>query len=166
MITEQDGEHGFALHEEIKANELKRRELLVANINLLNDMRDKNFYRAVLGDEQGTWDQYLAQLEVTYSKNEIYTYGRIYDYFVKQKGINLSEILTIPKSRLYDIAVLNPEHVKDWLIKADTLISLDWNHEIREAKGLATEDDGHNHEMETFMICKVCGVKEKHNHVN
>ena len=161
MQTEQDGLNGFTLDQHIKANELLRRRKLGENILLLKIMKDKQLYKAVLGDENAEWAGYLGEVEVFYSRNEIYTLMRIYDKFVTDLGLEYANISDIPKSRLVEmLSVVNADNMEDLLSKARLLTSRDFTDEIRQMKGLPTTDTC-THTFTEYEICSICGEKHK-----
>ena len=163
MIKESErGEKAFALHKNVEKNERNRRLLLVDNISLLTEILDNKYYQDILGDEEGEWAGYLAQLEIFYSRNQVYTYTKIYKELTQNLGVHPSKWLDVPITRLSEcLSFLTKKNYKDWFSKATTLTGRDWQIEIREAKGLLTEDDEHKHDMVQYEICKLCGLKHK-----
>jgi len=161
-MNEQDGQNGFSLHQQISLNEKRRRELFASNINLLRKMKDTGLYKAVLGDEKGEWAGYLGQIEVFYSRNEVYNWMRIFDKFVTELGFNIPDICDIPTSRLIELlTVINKENCQTLVDQARVLTNRDFTDEIRSIKGLPTIDDGHIHQLVTYEICAICGEKHK-----
>lgn len=156
------GEKAFTLHKNIEENEKKRRLLLVDNISLLTEMLDNKYYKDFLGNEQSEWVEYLAQLEVFYSRNQIHTYTKIYKKLTQELGVDASKWLYTPITRLSEcLSILTKDNYEEWLSKANVLISKDWQIELKEAKGQITEDDKHECNMVQYEVCKICGVKHK-----
>jgi hypothetical protein len=161
MLTAQDGENAFSYDMKIKANEQKRRELAAENAMLLSTMKKHNLYKAILGDENAEWSGYLGQIEVMYSRNDVYNMIRIYDKFTNELNIKYESICDIPKSRLLDIiSIVDASNVVEWCDKARVLINQDWAFEVRNAKGLKTEDTC-THTFCSYEVCKDCGLKHK-----
>lgn len=161
-FTEQEGENGFNLHQQIAANELLRRRLLGNNIKLLSIMKDKKLYKAVLGDEKAEWIAYLGQVETFYSRNEIYNLMRVYDKFVVDLGYEYATISDIPISRLIALLpIINDDRLKEELLEqARMLTSRDFNDVIRAYKGLPTTNEC-THEYKKFESCKHCGERHE-----
>lgn len=165
--SEQQGIDGFNLHSRIAANELMRRRLMGENIRLLSMMKDKELYKAVLGDDKAEWVAYLGQVETFYSRNTVYNLMRVYDKFVIDLGYDFETISDIPLSRLTALlVVINNENMTDLLDKARVLTSRDFNDEIREIKGLPVSTDC-KHDYKQLEVCKHCGEKHelKHNEI-
>jgi hypothetical protein len=161
MQTEKEGELAFKTHQQIIKNELARREFLGTNIYLLKQMKDKGFYKAILGDENADWVDYLGQIEVFYSRNNVYNLMRIYDKFIIDFGLEYSVIADIPKSRLVTLlSVITKDNVHNLLDKARVLTSRDFSDEIKELKGLPTTDNC-KHEYKQLEVCKHCGEKHE-----
>ena len=152
----------FSFHKKIIDNEKKRRELFAENASLLSLMHDKEYFKQILGDEEADWAAYLGEIDVFYSRNEVHNIIRIHRKFVKELHIPAPEFSDIPLSRLIDmIPIVTPSNYKDWFAKARVLTGRDWRIEIRKAKGLVTEEDEHEHDMQTYRICKTCGAKHR-----
>lgn len=160
-MNEQDGLNGFNLHQAISVNELQRRKLMGENVKLLQIMKSKELYKAVLGDDKAEWVQYLGQVETFYSRNTVYNLMRIYDKFVNELGYEYSNICDIPKSRLIELLPIINSSNKDELIEqARILTSRDFTDVIRQIKGLPTTDDC-KHEYKQLEVCKHCGEKHE-----
>lgn len=164
MDKEKRGEEAYKLHEQIKKNETYRRQLLAENAKLLSDIQENKFYKEILGDETSDWKSYLSQLEVFYSRSKIFNQIRVYKRFTKELGIAQELYIDIPLSRLVDLLPISKDvsfNNEEWFDKARTLLTKDWKIEIRQAKGLVTEEDEHEHDCETYSVCKICGAKDK-----
>lgn len=156
------GEKAFTLHKNIQTNERNRRLLLVENISLLIEMLDNKYYQDILGDEEGEWAGYLADLEIFYSRNQVYTYIKIYKELTQNLGVQPGKWLDIPITRLSEcLPFLTKKNYEDWFSKASVLTGRDWQIEIRIAKGEITEEDEHKHDNIFYKICKLCGAKHK-----
>lgn len=159
--SEQQGELAFKVHSQIAKNELARRNFLGDNINLLQIMKDKELYKAVLGDDKAEWVQYLGQIETFYSRNTIYNLMRIYDKFVKDLGYKYEEISDIPKSRLSALlSVVDKNNVQDLLEKARILTSRDFSDDIKQIKGIPTTDTC-KHDYKRLEVCRHCGERHE-----
>ena len=67
---EQRGTLAFNKNTRIVMNEIKRRELLIENILLLNEMKD-GLYKDYLGDADAPWSAYLAETEIYYTRSRV-----------------------------------------------------------------------------------------------
>ncbi len=161
IITEKDGVDGFNLHQRIKDNEQQRRTLLADNAYFLSLMKDRELYKAVLGDEKADWNAYLGQVEVMYSRNDVRKMMQIYSKFVVELEQSYSDICDIPKSRLLVlIPIVTKETLEEWLSKARELTNLDFRDEVRIAKGLKPSEEC-EHTFKEYEICSTCGFKHK-----
>lgn len=161
-MNEQEGQQGFNLNARIASNELQRRKLLGENIGLLKEMKDYGLFKAVLGDEQAEWVAYLGQIEVFYSRNEVYNLMRIYDKFVDDLGYEFDSICDVPVSRLVELlSVVDRHNVEDLLENARILTSRDFNDIVRSIKGLPTTDSEHEHDYKKLEQCRICGERHE-----
>jgi hypothetical protein len=159
--TEQDAEKAFNIHKEIEKNELERRNLLAKNVELISQMKNEELYKIILGDDKSQWAGYLGQIEVMYSRNDVYNMIRIQQKYCNELGITFIEIADIPKSRLLSlIPIVTKENLQDWLSKARVLTNADFNIELRQTKGLPTSETC-EHKMEDYEICSECGLKHR-----
>ncbi len=157
-----DGAIAFSFHKKIINNERKRRELFAENASILLAILEKEYFKAILGDEKASWAAYLGEIEVFYSRNEVDNIIRIHKKLVKELHIISPEFSDIPRSRLIDILpFITNSNYKDWFAKARVLTGRDWNIEVRNQKGLITEEDEHEHKMVNYDICSICGKKHK-----
>lgn len=164
-MNEERGKQAFTIHEKIVANEEKRRELMADNAHLLSQIYEGKLYQELLGDKDAPWAGYLGSIEIYYSRSRINYLIRIYRRYSEELGIDKSIWIQAPITRLMDILhVVTQDNYEEWISKALVLTTRDWNIEVRKAKGLVTEEDDHQHDMETYDQCKVCGRKEKHHH--
>lgn len=159
----EKADRGHSLNESIVRNELKRRELLVENIDALSEILDTQLYKVILGDENADWSGYLAQLDVFYTRAEVNRFIKIKRKLQGEFGFNLKDLLDIPVTRLEDVASFaqSKEAAEKLLDIARVATSQDWKEEISSVRGkpIVTRDDGHTHEFQ--KVCKICG--EKHN---
>lgn len=153
---EQRGYDGFELHKYIEKNELKRRRLLLENIECLEKIYKDKLYKEILGDDSAEWSAYLSQIEVYYTRAKIRKLLKISEKFKMQ----LDKIIDIPISRLMDITSLENVDYDEWFDKARVLTPRDWRIEIRHAKGLVTADTC-EHQMVPYEICGICGEKHR-----
>lgn len=157
------GEEAFDLHQRIVSNEKERRQLMAANAGLLSEMFQTGLYKEILGDEEGEWAGYLAQLEIYYTRSKVHALKTVYDRLTKKLNIHQNVWAEVPLTRLMDaLPVITENNYEDWFVKAVVLTTKDWNIELRKAKGLPHEEDGHRHTNSVYDICGVCGRKEKH----
>lgn len=158
--NEENGKIAHNLHTFITENEIKRRNLLAKNAELITEMIDTGAYKLVLGDEKAPVTAYLAQLEVYYSRSEVSRFRAIVKTF-KALGVGL-DVFDIPDSRLTDIAKFaTKENIEEFLMNARTFTSTDWNSYVRLQKGLPVEEDCVEHDFETIHVCKKCTKKTK-----
>ena len=129
------GEKAFSLHKHIEKNENLRRILLVKNIADLVEMYDNKYYQDILGDEQGEWAGYLAQLEIYYTRNQVYTYTKVYRKLTQDLKIEPEQWLDLPITRLSEcLSLLTKKNYKEWFTKASILTSKDWQIELKQEK--------------------------------
>ena len=165
MTDAQTGQDAFDIHEKIIANEKLRRDLIADNARLLKDMREKEYYKVILGDPDSEWAGYLGQLDVFYTRSKVHQLTTLYKRLTEKLGIPEGAWAQVPLTRLMDaLPVIDGNNYIDWFTKALTLTTRDWNIELRTAKGLPHEEDGHEHDMKVYDFCKVCGVKTPHQH--
>lgn len=161
----QRGEDAFAVHNKIIENEDLRRQLLLENAAFLSEMQENEYYKDILGEEDGTWRAYLGQIEVFYSRNKVYDLQRIYKKYLCELSLPYQDIETIPHSRLIvALSIVTLENVQSILSMAKTLTAHDFDTEMRKLKGLATDEDKHAHDFSEFKACNKCGHKEKLEH--
>lgn len=162
-MTEERGKKAFELNEQVKANEKARRLLLAENTALLSEIFDEKYYKELLGDEEGEWAGYLGDLEVFYTRNQIFSYIRIYRKLTVKLDIPPSIWVDIPITRLNEVLpILTESNYADWFASALSLTSRDWKIELQKFKGKVTEDDEHIHDEVLYSICKVCGRKHRY----
>lgn len=162
---EERGARAFKLHQEVLANEEKRRSFLARNATILSQIYDEGLYKDLLGDEDGQWAGYLSDFRIFYSRNQIDSFLRVYNKMTKKLGVHPDIWVEVPITRLTDILpVIDQNNYEEWLIKAKILTTSDWNIEVRAAKGLITEEEHQVHDFKEYRICKQCGRKETINH--
>lgn len=160
MTNEQEGERAWAFHKAIENNELERRNLLYSNMKLIHEMHAQKYYKTILGDEEAPWSAYLTQFETFYSASKIYTLDKIYLKFIKELQCVPESISSIPYSKLTNlIPVVTKENVKEWLTKAETLTSQDFNDEVRVAMGRESYLDCKHANTKNYEICQSCGFR-------
>lgn len=167
MTEEERGEYAFALHTKIVENEKLRRELIAQNAKYLNEIQTKELYKELLGDGvEGEWAGYLADITIYYARSKVFSLTTCYKRLTQKLGIDEEIWAHIPLTRLMDmLPIITSENWEVWFQKALVLTSKDWQIELRAAKGLPTEETEHDHKMDTYNICRVCGKKEKdHSH--
>jgi hypothetical protein len=163
-ISLMNGERAFSKHQNIKDREQERRKLLAQNMIALVEMFETQEYRAVMGDDEASWSAYLSEIEVFYARGKVEKWRKIYKVLVEGCGIDLSELQILPESRLESLSkILTPEmDLKEWLNKAEILAPQDWKDEV--APFIGKPDSEHcQHNLETFEICSVCGLKHRIN---
>lgn len=157
---EELGKEGFDLHQTLIANEEARRLLLAKNAAILARMYDEDLYQYVLGDDRAPWAAYLAELKIFYTRNQIDSFIKVYRKFTKELGIPEDVWIESPVTRLVDILpIVNKDNWEDYLIKSRILTTKDWMIEIRQAKGLLTEEEHEEHDDQFYRVCKQCGRK-------
>jgi hypothetical protein len=164
MTEEERGDKAFLIHTAIVNNEKLRRELIAQNAKFLHDMQEDNLYKAILGDGvEGEWAGYLADLSLYYTRSKVFALTTLYKRLTVKLGIKEDVWAHVPLTRLMDaLPVITAENWQTWFEKALVLTTKDWNIELRQAKGLPTEEDeAHEHNMDTYQICKTCGKREK-----
>ena len=164
-LEEINANEAFDIHSSIIEREKVRRELMISNVVDLVSLFDKQAFRAILGDENGSWSAYLSQLEVWYSRGTVEKWRKIYSRLTKELQIEPFSYIDIPESRLEDIVkiVKDKDDANDLFSKAKLLIPGDWKSEIFERRGKPTQDECNHEEEEIMAICKKCGFKHKVN---
>lgn len=162
MFNSKDGEKAWYLHNEVVGNEKKRRELLLQNMKNLAELHNTKLYRAVLGDDEAPWSAYLGQHEIFYSKSKVYNYVQIYNKFIKELELDPEVLVSIPNSKLANlISVVNKENVQEWLTKAETLTSQDFEDELRIAQGKESYTTCEHKNEVQYAICSICSFRHK-----
>lgn len=155
-----DVDKAFAVHVRITDREVARRALLVDNIKDLVWMFETQSYKAILGfDPPPQWTGYLGMVEIYYSRAEVERWRKIWLRLVVDLGLDLVPIISVPTTRLEDIArvATGTQHTLDLIAQAKELGSLEWRNVIAELQGKPTSYDC-KHNMKLEQICKSCGV--------
>lgn len=161
-MDENRGKIAFDIHKQIELNERSRRLLLAENARLLSDILDNEYYKELLGDEEGQWAGYLGQLELFYTRNQVYTYARVYKKLTQELGVDPSVWVDVPITRLSDcLPVITASNYPDWFASAVSLTARDWKIQLEKAKGKITEEDEHEHNNVIYEICKICGKRHQ-----
>lgn len=163
-FNEESGKVAFSIHEQIIENETARRKLLLENAELIHMMKDKEYYKAILGDENAPWTGYLTQHEVFYSASKVYALDKVFETFTKKLGIPLQDIADIPITKLSSIVnVVNEGNVDEWLSKARELTAQDFKDELRIAQGKQSYHDCKHENEVDYGICQSCGYRHRKN---
>lgn len=163
-FTEIDGQVAYEKHQEIISNEKIRRKLLADNMISLIDMFNTQGYKVILGEENGEWKSYLADLEIFYPRYKIEKWRKIHKVLVKECGIDISEVEELPESRLEFLSrILRPEmsDISVWIEKAKVLTNQDWKDEIAPFLGKVDSNQCKHEKTEVIEVCKICGFKHK-----
>lgn len=164
MMDAKRGEDAWKIYEAVKANERQRKLLLAQNAALLNEIWDKKYYKEILGDEEGEWAGFLADIEIYYSRNEVNTLAHLYRRLTKELAISPEIWIDIPITRLSDVlTLLTASNYADWFASAITLTPSDWKKELYKFKHGHEMDDEtkHVHDQVPYNICRICGNKKK-----
>lgn len=165
-MNEQKGEKAWALHTQVIKNEQMRRALLIENMKNIHELHLDKLYTVIIGDEDAPWSAYLANNDIFYSASQVYTYDKIYGKFVKELNIDIDKLIDIPHSKLSNlISVVTKENVDDWLSKAESLTTQDFEDELRKAKGKISYLDC-PHKYVPYSICSSCGFRHKGEHTD
>ncbi len=161
-MDEKRGKEAFGLHKLITEAEGVRRNLYGKIMYGLAEMYEKGLYKEFLGDENAEWAGYLSEVEIFFSRNQVKDFIRIYNKFTRELKFEPTSYIDLPKARLIDILpIVDTNNLGEWLSKASVLTSRDWKIEVRQAKGLLTEEEEHKCEMVDYEICTICGKKHK-----
>ncbi len=162
--TQEQGEIAFYLHNKVKENEIKRRQLLFESMEAIHEIHKSKQYKIILGDEDAPWSAYLGQHDTYYSASQIYAFDKIYSKFMFELGIKPEQIAQIPNTKLLNlVSVVNKENVLEWLNKAETLTTQDFEDELRVLKGGVSYLDC-THKYVPYSICTSCGNRHKGQH--
>ena len=160
---EKKGKIAFKFYEELKTNERGRRVLLARNAKLFYEIFEGEYYKDILGDDEGEWAGFLADIGIYYSRNQVINLMECYKKFELNGNIKLTDILDIPISRLVDMLPVHFESEEEcqvYLDHARIQIPRDWGITIRERKGLTTEENC-EHKFQHYEICSICGLRHK-----
>ena len=161
LDQEKRGKIAFSLHSKIVEREEQRRNLLALNAVDLVHMFESELYKDMLGDEDAPWAAYLGELTIFYSRNQINSYIKVYQKYTKELGVPPEAWVEVPITRLIDaLPVVTASNWEEWMVKGKTLTTRDWNIELRQLKGLLTEEEHEVHDDNIYKICKQCGRKE------
>lgn len=164
LMNEKRGKLAFDLYEKVKKNERVRRLLLAENAQFLSEILENKYYKEILGDEEGEWAGFLADIELYYTRNQVNTYARLYKRLTSELGISPEIWVDVPVTRLSDcLPILTTKNYGDWFASALSLTAQDWNKELYKHKhGHELEDEEkHTHDMVNYDICRVCGIRKK-----
>jgi len=158
--TENQGQKAFQLHANVIKNEQMRRVLLLESMAFIHELHNTGMYKSVLGDENAPWSAYLSQFEVFYSASKVYMFDKIYGKFIKELNLDPIIISQIPLSKLSALVkIVTKENVFEWLNKAESLTSHDFEDEIRKAHGKVSYLECPHSNERAYMICQSCGFK-------
>src|SRR3990167_765076 len=101
---QERGELASSLYQELIGNEGLKRGLFIKNIDLLSKIYKQELYKDILGDENGEWAGFLGQVEVYYTRSEVWRWFKIKERLVDGFGFTLESLLDIPETRLENIA--------------------------------------------------------------
>src|SRR3990167_428663 len=97
------GEDGFSLHQAVSVRERERRISLLKIGGLLYEIKERQLYKDVLGDETAKWSAYLSQNEIMFSRHKVKYLMMIYNYFITQRQMSYEKLAECPFSRLVEI---------------------------------------------------------------
>jgi hypothetical protein len=162
---ERRGEQAFAAHERIRAFYALIRQTNIEIFKELQNVYTNQWYKDILGDEQGTWRAYLNLKEINSTKAEVDKAFRVMTRLVGQFEMDPVKLLDVQITRLDDIVrfAKDKDDAQQLLNKAEALDANDWQTERNQLLGRPVFDDGHQHEDEDFHICKLCHRKKKVN---
>lgn len=154
----------FEVHEQIVENERIRRILLLQNIIALKRLKEDESYKDILGEDGGTWLEYLGHIEIYYPRAQVFSLlkcvSKLLSFNIDVEEI--TDVAAIPASRLRKITpFLTEKNYHHWLSVARTYVGKDFTIEIKKAKGEPHEEDGHDHDYTEVLICDICGQKHK-----
>lgn len=156
---ERQGENLFFLNQRIQDRETQRRKLFLENVADLKKIFDEELFKL----EYENWAGFLGQLGVYYSRNEVDTWRKVYEFFIDKHNFDPDIFIGVPVSRLDDIRrleTINKVQISELIDKAKELPSRDWKDEIAEFLGKPTTSDC-KHDYTTYDICNTCGEKHR-----
>ena len=163
MTNQENAQKAFDIDKSIKANELQRRKLFIANILGLIQMYDEKLYQYLQGEGvKPNWAGYLSDTEKYYTRSKVEMWRKILNRLVKKFGIDINLIIEVPATRLEKVARFskNKEEAELLIADAKVLTSRDFKDLIRKKQGKVSLDDC-QHEFVEYKICSVCGLKNK-----
>lgn len=161
-----DSTKAFERHQLISEREKMRRRLFLENVKDLFEMYETQQYRPILGaDDTASWEAYLAQIEVFYTRSQVHRWQKLWKTLVKDFKIDPLDFIDVPESRLEDIEKTagTADQARELIDQARTVsTSRDWHDIICEKLGKPTTETC-KHSFGIFRICGTCGLKHKEN---
>jgi len=120
---------------------------------LWKDIHEKNLWKSCGNEEVKTFRQFCEK-ECMRSHATVYNFINLFEKFSPH-----AEGVAVEQTRLVKALpfVTNEDTAKDWVSKATTLNSEDYDSEIREARGKIPKDKCEHEEMEEYERCVSCG---------
>ena len=156
------GEDAFNEHQRLVILEKDRRCFLLNIAAILFNMKERQWYKDILGDEDAKWSAYLSQVELMFSRHHVKYLIGIYHYFILQREISIDEVANYPFSRLTDIIKFaNSDEKVDMMLEVALVATpQDWRDTVKEVQGKTTSEDC-EHLFADIKICEHCGKKVK-----
>lgn len=156
------GEDAFSKQTIVQNLERDRRINLIRIGGLLFEIKERQLYKDILGDERATWSAYLSQTELLFSRHKIKYLIGIHHYFIIQRKMSPESMASYPFSRLVEIIKYanNDEAVDNLLSLSATATPQDWRDSINEVRGKTTSENC-EHLFSNIRVCEHCGKKVK-----
>ena len=159
---EKEAKVFFDLNQNIINKEKQRRLLMIQNIEAIAQMFDKKLYKIEFEEFAG----FLGQLEVYYTRTEVYRHLNIKKRLLDEFKFDPETIYDIAITRLEAIAKFSKDksQAKELIGEARVLTSRDWREKMNEVRGKPLMKDC-KHKWNYYNICKICGLKIKNESV-
>lgn len=155
---EIDGKAFFVLNQRIIEREKNRRKLMIDNIEDIGKMLDEKLFLVEFENYAG----FLGQIEVYYSRAEVWRLMKIKEKLIDEFKLNPMEFFDIDITRLEMVAkyAVDEKAAETLLGQARHLTSRDWRDTINTLRG-KPQMENCSHKNELYEICKLCGNKHK-----
>lgn len=141
LLDKQRGEEAFLLEGEIKDLKKKVGNNFLEMGRVLKEIKDKDYYRE-LGYE--TIIDWLSSPDISISQGWAWNFIAVYEIFIEQYQLSPERVALIDYTKLQQIVPIvkkDPEHLEDWLTKAEELRRVDLCREIREFRQQSNPED-------------------------
>ncbi len=150
-------QEAFDLYNRVIFLKRKQSELALELGYTLKRIKEKKLYLYMGEGGFSSFEQFLANPEISINYNTAFAYIRVYEYFIEQLKLPKEQLLNIPFNRLHQltgkIKNLPKEEQIEWVEKAKHLGRLDFEKELEEAKFKPEKEV-------VIKRCKNCGMIE------
>lgn len=163
LTKEERGKDAFKIHTEISVLEKNRRVLALEMGKRLSEIYETQGFKDILGDEDATWKEYLAQPNVFFSRLKARKLFSIARKYLNELQLDMNLVSAVPTERLEQLCnLITAENSAELLAKAALLGPADWKITLNELKGVK-EIVCTEHKIEIIKKCEICGQKQNDN---